>query len=260
MRKYYDSLPVIFFLFCLPCFIFSCVSPKSITYFNNLPVAERTALDSLKLPEPVILINDILEIRVGGENEKTVQYINQYFGMGNTSASGGASGLQFAVDINGYIELPIIGKLKMAGLTRDQARDTLTETYKQYLQNPVVSVRFGTFHFSVLGEVKTPGNFVSTNEKVTIFEALAQAGDITSYGRFENVSIIRDINGNRSVIQVNLNDKKILNSEYYYINRYDLIYVQSRALKSVTENFARSASFIATITSVFAIILVVFKK
>lgn len=196
---------------------------------------------------------------MGGENEKTVQYINQYFGGAASSSSAGA-GLQYTVDINGNIELPVIGKLKMAGLTRDQARDTLTEAYKQYLQNPVVSVKFGNFHFSVLGEVRSPGSFVSTNEKINIFEALGQAGDITTYARLENVSIIRDINGKRSVIQINLNDKKILNSDYYYINRYDVIYVQPRALKSVTENFSRSATFIATITSVFAILLVVFKK
>jgi len=257
MRKYYDSLPVIFFLPCFICSFFSCVSPKSITYFNNLPAADRTALDSLKIPEPIILVNDILEIRVGGENEKTVQYINQYFG-GIASAQG--TGVQYTVDISGNIELPVIGKVKLAGLTRDQARDTLTESYKQYLQNPVVSVKFGNFRFSILGEVKSPGTFTSTNEKVSIFEALAQAGDITQYGRFENVTIIRDINGNRAVIQLNLNDKKILNSDYYYINRYDVIYVQSRPLKSVTDNFSRSATFVATVTSVLAIVLILFKK
>jgi polysaccharide export outer membrane protein len=243
---------------CSILFFSSCISPKSITYFKDLGDSGKISLDSLKVPEPVILVNDVLEIRVGGENQETVQYLNSYFG----GVAGGVAntGLQFTVDINGNIYLPKIGKIKMAGLTRDQARDTLTGAYKQYLLNPVVSVKFSNFHFSVLGEVKSPGNYTSTNDKLSIFEALAQAGDITEFGHFDNVKILRDINGKREIITLNLLSKSILNSPDYYIKRYDIIYVQSRSLKSVTDNFGRSATFIATITSVLAIFFALFKK
>lgn len=204
------------------------------------------------------MVNDVLEIRVGGENQETVQYLNSYFG----GIAGGVAnvGLQFTVAIDGNITLPKVGQIKMAGLTRDEARDTLTAAYKQYLLDPIVSVKFSNFHYSVLGEVRSPGNYISTNDKLSIFEALAQAGDITEFGRYENVRILRDINGKREIITLNLLDKQILNSPDYYIKRYDIIYVQSRNLKSVTENFARSATFIATITSVLAIVLILFKK
>jgi len=235
----------------------SCIDPKTVTYFNNLPDAKNTQLDSLKVPEPIILINDVLEIRVGGESEETVKYYNGYL----TGTSGNVTIVpQFVVDVNGNIELPKIGKLKMAGLTREQARDTLTAAYKQYLVDPIVSVKFSNFRFSVLGEVKVPGTFSTLNDKLSIFEALALAGDITEFGRFDDVKIIRDVNGKRSITSVNLLDKNILNADEYYIHRYDIIFVKTRRLKSATENFNRTTTILATLTSLIAILLVLFKK
>jgi polysaccharide export outer membrane protein len=251
---------VLFFLILLS----SCISPKSITYVNNLPQGPLINLDSLAIPQPIVVINDLIEIHIGGENEKTVQYINQYLMSGaGAGTSGGAStaggGNQYTVDVDGNITLPKIGKIKMAGLTRDQARDTLTNLYKQYLIDPIVSVKFSNFRFSVIGEVKQPGTFTVTSEKVNIFEALAQAGDITNFGRFERVHILRDVNGKRQIITVDLTNKNILNSENFYINRYDLIYVESRNLKYVTDNVTRAVTFISAAFSIIAIILVLKK-
>jgi len=257
MAKYSGAPVIVLALFSFLA-LSSCISPKSTTYVKNLPVAKEVQLDTLKIPEPLILVNDVLEVKVGGESQETVQYLNNYFG--GVAATASLTGLSFTVDVNGNINLPKVGNVKVAGLTRDQARDTLTNAYKRYLVNPVVSVRFSNFRFSVLGVVKSPGSFTSTNDTLSIFEAIAQAGDITQFGYFDNVKIIRDVNGKRSVITLNLLDKGILNSQDYYLNRYDVIYVPSRSLKSVTENFSRTSTFIATITSVLAIILVLFKK
>jgi polysaccharide export outer membrane protein len=221
-----------------------------------LPKVDSIALDSLKAPQPLIFINDILEIRIGGENSKTVQYINSYLGGGT---NGTAMAVLYTVDVDGNIELPKIGKVKVENLTRDEARDTITNLYKQFLIDPIVSIKFSNFRFSVIGEVKIPGAFSIASERVNIFEALAQAGDITSFGRFTNVHIIRDVNGKRKIITVNLTDKNILNSSNYYINRYDVIYVESRPLKTITDNFTRTTTFIATIASFLALILVIKK-
>ncbi len=258
MRKFFPGFSWFTAFFIVSASLSSCINTKNITYFNNLPDSANIALNTIVPPQPLIQINDVLEIRIGGENEKTVQYINQYFGSAGGSTSGSA--LQSIVDIDGNIELPKIGKLKVAGLTRDAARDTITHAYAEYLKDPIVSIKFGNFRFSVLGEVKSPGTYSVSNEKVNLFEAVAQAGDMTEYSARNNVKIIREDNGQRRIITVDFNDRSILNSPYYYLNRYDIIYVQAGKTKSVTDNVARTATYVATITSILALFLVIFKK
>ena len=135
----------------------------------------------------------MLTIRVGGENEKSVAYINQFFGgVAGSGTTGTAAGLQSTVDINGYIELPKIGKIKVEGLTRDAARDIIRTAYAEYLKDPIVSVIFGNFKYTILGEVRAPGYYTTPNEKLNVFEAIAQAGDMTPYARKDNVKLIRE--------------------------------------------------------------------
>ena len=178
-------------------------------------------LQSLQPPPFIVQPNDILDINIGGENEKTVQYINQYF------TGGGA--IQTVVDAEGNIELPKIGKFKVAGLSKEAVRDTIANAYKTYLVNPLVNVKFGNFRFSVMGEVRSAGNFNIEGEKVSIFQAVLQAGDLTQYAIRDDVKIIREVNGKREIRSVNMNDKSILNSPEYYIERYDIIYVKTLA-------------------------------
>lgn len=247
-------------IFCICFLLGSCINTKEVAYFNNLPDSSLTQLQQLQPPPSIIQVNDILEIRVGGENEKTVQYINQYFTGTNNSNNTSGGALQAIVDLNGNIELPKIGKLKLAGLTRDAARDSITSAYKEYLLEPIVAVKFGNFRFSVLGEVKTPGSFSLLSEKVSIFEALAQAGDLTQFAERNKIKIIRDVNGKREILSLNLIDSSILNSPDYYINRYDVIYAEPKNVKVVTENFQRTATYIATVASVLALFLLIFRN
>jgi len=258
VKRLSGSIALVVALVYALSFFSSCIDPKTVTYFNNLENVKQLQLDSVKVPEPVILVNDVLEVRIGGESEETVRYYNGY--MANTGTGGTIGGPQYVVDVNGNIEVPKIGTLKMAGLTREQARDTLVAAYKQFLVDPIISVKFSNFRFSVLGEVKSPGNYTSLNDKLSIFEALAQAGDITEFGRFDDVKIIRDVNGKRSITSINLLDKKILNSDEYYIHRYDMIFVKTRVLKSATENFSRTTTIVTTLISLSAFLLVLFKK
>ena len=238
-------------VFLVAAFFSSCVSTKSTTYFNNLPDSQRIELSNIVPPQPTIQVNDLLEVKIGGENEKTVQYINQYLGTNTT---------EFIVDVDGNIELPRIGKVKVEGFTRDQAKDTITHVYGEYLQNPIVSIKFGNFRFAVLGEVRSPGYYAVTNEIINLFQAMAQAGDMTPYARRDNVKIIRDNFGKREIIKLDFNDKNILNSPYYYLNRNDIIYVESAGVKSTTENFSRTTALIATLTSIVAIFITIFRK
>jgi len=236
---------------CMMILASSCISTKSATYFNNLPDSAKIELERLQPPPFLVQVNDVLEISIGGENEKTIQYISQYFT--------GSGGMEAIVDINGYIELPKIGKIKVAGLSKETVRDTITNAYKQYLVDPLVNVKFGNFRFSVLGEVRSPGNFNVEAEKVNIFEAVVHAGDLTQFGIRDDVKIIRDVNGERKIISVNMSDKNILNSPDYYINQNDIIYVKSRNLKLLTENVQRTVAYIGAVSGVLALLLTLFK-
>ncbi len=242
---------------CICIFLLSssCISSKSITYFNNLPDSIRTQLDTLQPPQPIIQVNDLLQIKIGGESEKTVEYINKHF-----IGDGGGGGLQTMVDLEGNIELPQIGKLKVSGLTKEAAKDSIKNAYKEYLVDPIVAIKFGDFRYTLLGEVSGQGNKTATAEKVSILEAIAQGGGLTQYAQFDKVKIFREVNGKREIIAVNLNDKNLLNSPNFYLHPNDVVYVQPKEVKQLTENFQRTLFYISGVTSILTIFLVLFKK
>ena len=241
-------------------FFTSCINTKTITYFNNLPDSLRIRLDSLVPPQQFIQVNDVLEIKIGGENEKTVQYLNSYSGLSAAATATAGGGQQYQVDLDGNLDLPKLGKIKVKGFSKDQLRDTLYRMYGELLKEPLVAVKFSNFKFSVMGEVRVPGNFSLASEKVNLFEALAQAGEMTEYARRDNVKIIRDIGGKREIISVNFNDKTILNSPYYYLNRYDVLYVEPYSSKQFYENLGKTATIVGTISGILALLFVLIKK
>jgi len=183
----------------IACFLSSCISNKKIVYFNNLPDSTKIQLDKLQPPRSIVQINDILEVSVGGENEKTVQYIQQYFSGGQI--------IKAVVDADGNAELPKLGKIHVIGLTNESLKDTITNRYREYLVDPIVQVKFGNFRFTIIGEVRSPGSYDMESDNVNIFEALGKAGDLTEYAQRDHIKIIRNINGSREVIALNLNDK-----------------------------------------------------
>lgn len=231
----------------------SCINTKNVTYFNNLPDSLRVPLADLQAPQQLVQVNDILSIRLGGENEKTVAYINQFVGG---SAVGG---MQATVDVSGNIELPKIGKLKVVSLTRDSVQILIQNAYSEYLVNPIVSVSFGNFRFAILGEVRSPGYFSSPNEKLNVLEAIAQAGDMTQFAVKNDIKIIREVNGKREVVSINLNDKSFLSSDNYYLHRYDIIYVEPTKQRYFSDNFSRTTTIIGAVSSLFALIIVILR-
>jgi len=253
--KWYCLLIFAFYAVCLQ----ACINAKNVTYFNNLPESLQIQLAKIQPPQQLIQINDVLTVKVGGENEKSVAYINQFFG-GAAGSSGSSSGLQNTVDINGYIELPKIGKIKVEGLTRDAAKDTIRAAYAEYLKDPIVSVTFGNFRYTILGEVRSPGYYATPNEKLNVFEAIAQAGDMTPFAKKDNIKLIREVNGERKIISLNFNDKTILNSPDYYIHRYDVIYVEPERQRYFSDNFSRTTAILGAATSLTALLIIIFRK
>lgn len=190
--------------------------------------------------EAKIMPNDILSIIVNTSNPAASKDFNlslvpqgqdnplqtNVYTAGNTNGT-----LQnYIVDNNGYVNMPILGLLKISGLTKKQAEKKIYDLiYPKYLtEEPIVIIRFLNYKVTLLGEVAKPGEYNTPNGKITLLDALAQAGDLTIYGNRKNVLLIReDANGERMTRQINLQDKNILlDNEIYYLQQNDIIYVQ----------------------------------
>lgn len=231
----------------------SCTSPEKLKYFSNLSDSALVRLPELNKPEPVVMPDDILEIRITGANEATVAIINGYVGTTASVAS------TYLVDFKGMIEFPLIGKLQVSGLTRDQLKSLIIEKASKYLKDAMATVRFTNFRFTVLGEVNAPGTYVVNNEKVTVLEAMGLARDMTQYARRNNVRVVRDSSGHRHIGMINFNDKSVFTSPYYFLQRNDVLYVEPEKNKGQIEQATRITSIVATGLSVIAILLTFFR-
>ena len=210
-------------------FFASCTSTKQVVYFNDLTdTSNLTNIATAKSSfENTIQKNDQLSILVGGSNPADLTVLNSSSSASASNPTLGSSpNTGFLVEADGNIKIPFIGKMKVEGLTRLQLEDTLTKLFKDYTKNPTVNVRFLNYSFSVLGEVARSGKFTMTSERTTLLEALTIAGDLTTLGRRENILVIREENGERKFARVNLLEKDIFNSPYFYIRTNDVIYVE----------------------------------
>ena len=172
----------------------------------------------------------------------------------------------YLVDNKGNINFPIVGELHVGGLTKSEAEALVKEKIKPYMStniNPIVTVRMTGYQISVLGEVTRPGTFTVSREKITILEALAQAGDLTIYGVRDNVKLIReDASGKKTIVEMNLNDANIINSPYYYLQQNDVVYVtpnkvkaQNSSVGSMTSLWFSATSILISLTSLLYNIL-----
>jgi polysaccharide export outer membrane protein len=132
----------------------------------------------------------------------------------------------YLVDKGGAINFPVIGKVTLAGLTKEEATEKMINEIKTHVKNPIVNIRFLNFKVTVIGEVNTPSTFEINSEKINVLEALGLAGDMTQFGNRDNVLIIREKDGVRTTARINLNNKEVLNSPYFYLQQNDIIYVE----------------------------------
>jgi polysaccharide export outer membrane protein len=182
----------------------------------------------------------------------------------NANTSTGVEELTgYLVDERGFINFPILGEIQLAGLTKAEATETLAAKLNEHVKRPIVSIRFLNFKVTVLGEVNRPSSFNIHSDNVNIFEALGLAGDMTVYGKRENVLLIREKENIRTTARLNLNDKEILNSPYFYLQQNDIIYVEPDEAKASQTNVKRSntqfgVTIAASIISVVTLLLTQF--
>ena len=209
----------------------SCGAVKDIAYFQNKVINEPEKID--KHAGIVIQPTDMLSIVVSSRNPELVVMFNlpMVQHMAGSEIAGGSSQqrlLGYVVDNNGCIDFPVLGTLKVAGLTRWELADMIKKRLLKegYLTDAVVTVEFMNFKVSVLGEVTAPGTYSIEGDKVTILQALSLARDLTIYGQRENVSVIRERDGERIIYQINLCDVDLFKSPAYYLQQNDVIYVE----------------------------------
>jgi|SRR6185312_1201906 len=225
MHHYRFGLVIILFTFSLA----SCVSSKKVVYFNDLTDTTTADLENARTDfEAPIQKNDVLSIAIGGSNIEDLAVLNSANGSIPGATTGGTTSksIGYLVEADGKIELPFLGKVQAAGLTRMQLEDTLTSMFKDYTKNPVVVIKFLNYGYSVLGEVGHPGRFEMDNERTTVLEAIGMAGDLTLLGKRENILVIREVNGRREFGRINLLSKDIFKSPYFYIKTNDVVYVE----------------------------------
>lgn len=239
-----------------------CVSPKQVVYFQG---AESVNDSVLVAPTfvPTIRPADVLSVQVNSLNPEKSMIFNPYMvanGVNAATTAGATASLPapvgYVVSMSGEITIPLLGPVKVAGQTVDQAGRTIAEKLTRFLKEPTVDVRNLNFRISVLGEVARPALFTIPNNQVTIIEALGLAGDVTIVGRRDNVLVVRETNGAKKFARVDLTRRDLFRSPYYYLHPNDIVYVEpGKARLASADRASQITPIVLSALSFVAIIL-----
>lgn len=248
--------------------IYSCRTER-IAYFKDLP--DTTMAPKYVSPSPVeapvIHPDDVINITIQTLDPQANMVLNQgnlpvNSGAVSNVASGGnlnqAAIAGYLVDKKGFVHLPYVGDVMVKDLTTTEARTVIAEKIAAYFNNPVVNVRFSNFKITVLGEVRNPTTFLVPNENPTVIDAIGLAGDITLYGRRDNVMLIRtNIDGRKEIVRLNLDSSKVMSSPYFNLHPNDVIYVEpsSERVASASAYRTRDIAIIGSALSLMVVII-----
>ncbi|MBO6254150.1 MAG: polysaccharide biosynthesis/export family protein [Bacteroidaceae bacterium] len=265
MKKYF-SITLLLVL------LTSCMSTKTVTYFQNKEEIDQAI--SQQLYDAKIMPKDILQIQVFSLTPGA----SDPFNLIKTTSSNSASTINSAstnqnsvynylVDNEGMVEMPIIGPIKLGGLSKNEAEELIKGKIMPYVaesENIVVHVRMMNYKYAILGGVNRPGLYTTLNEKVSILEAIAQAGDLTTFAYRDRIYVIReDSNGQKEYNRLNINDANIINSPYYYLQQNDVIYVEPRKVQARNAFFSANTSIwtsmVSTLLSVATLVIAITK-
>jgi len=246
----------------------SCASHKHVAYFQNSEEVDLSK--SQYLYDARIMPKDQLTITVSTTNDEAAVPFNLTvptpYTANQRSTYSQAMLQTYLVDNEGNINYPILGQIHVGGLTKSECEKMIQEKIQPYMsaaENPIVTVRMTGYQISVIGEVARPGTFTVSREKISILEALAQAGDLTIYGQRKNVQLIReDASGQKSIHTFDLTDADIINSPYFYLQQNDVVYVtpnkvkaQNSSVGSMTTLWFSATSILISLTSLLYNIL-----
>lgn len=242
--------------------ISSCSQQKKITYFQNIDQVSTFNGSSF---EPTIQADDLLMIIVSAPDQEAAAPFNlttENIPTPNGQATTAVRQQQlYLVDKNGNIDFPVLGQLQFGGLTKTEVVTKLKERLLKYLKNPIVNIRIMNYKVTVQGEVARPGSYSINSERVTLIEALSMAGDLTIYGKRNNIIVVREVQGKKNIGRIDITKADFINSPYYYLSQNDLIYVEPNNAKSSSSTFNQNSAIWISIASlissaIFSIILI----
>ncbi len=236
-------------------FITSCASRKDVVYFQDTGNFETMVNNNTFVSK--FKADDLVSIHVSSLNPEASSPFNLFRGV--AGSGGQPAQVNYLVDQAGEIDFPVIGKLKIDGLSPDELRVLLRDKLSDYLKDPIINIRLLNFTVTILGEVSTPGTYPVGGEQITILEALGFAGDLTNRGIRENVLVIRDFNGTKVYTRIDLTTKNMMKSPVYYLTQNDVVYVEPNksAIRSSTINTNTSVAIsIASILITSSILLI----
>ena len=240
-----------FIILLFNSFLFSCATKKNIIYFQD---DNKIEFESKSYIEETIKKNDILNINVSALDMTSVTpFLKDKVGSYNENQrliDG------FKVDEKGEINLPLIGKIKISGMTEENAERLLEKSLREKIIDPVVNITILTYRVTVLGEVKNPGTFEIYNPKINLIQAIGLAGDITINGKRKNITLIREINGKKIKNNIDLTKTDFLESDYYYLKNNDIIYIEPSYAKIKNSGYIGQISNVATIFSLIMSIII----
>ena len=237
---YVKNTLILFVLALGTTFLTSCSTPN-VVYLSNLDSTRYTQIPKAAFKQPLIQSDDILSITIQTQDVTDPSAFNQTSNSTSGSSDQQSSAISgFLVDLEGNVEIPIIGAIKVSGLTTNQAKDSIKLKASKYYKDPTVQVRFANYKVTILGEVAKPAAYVLPNEKVTIFDAISLAGDLTIYGKRDNIMLMRDNGDKKDIIRLDLTSSQVIASPYYYIRQNDVIYVEPTKAKIAANNAPRN--------------------
>lgn len=228
--------------------ISSCATRDEVVYFQE--PEDLQGYENLMDYEPVIQKNDVLRIDVSSRNEEVVKPFQKNLGGQQSGGSGGQSSsmMGYLVDPRGFIQFPVFGDIEAAGKKRGELQQEIQDKIGTMVTDAVVTLRIMNFNVTVLGEVGSPGRVQVQDGRLTMPELFASVGDISYTGKRENIVVIREINGKKSVGRVDMTSSQVFKNPYYYLKQNDIVYVEP------TYKQMKSAGFITSYTGIFSLI------
>lgn len=239
----------------------SCGSTKKVVYFQNADNLDTVV--NIDTFEPRFKIDDIVSIFVSTFDMQAASPFNLTTGGitgGDDTNGNGGKAIDYLIGKDGDINFPVLGKIKLLGLTNEEAKQLLVEKLKDYLKEPIVNIRIKNFRVTILGAVNRPGTYTIAGERITILEAIGLAGDLDIRGRRDNMLVIRDFNGTKTYTRANITNKEITKSPVYYLTQNDVIYIEpnkSAVQASANNNLPLILSVVSTLVAVVASIVII---